>query len=74
MVLAIGIVVTTPSWWRGGEATMEEDHSLSVADATKKAMETHHRADHRHHPGAALGFRAAAFIPASRANCSGSSR
>ncbi|MBR0681044.1 multidrug efflux RND transporter permease subunit [Roseomonas eburnea] len=41
MVLAIGIVVDDAIVVvEAVEATMEEDHSLSVADATKKAMET----------------------------------
>ena len=42
---------------------MEEHPELTPAEATKKAMEPDHRADHRHHPGAALGLRADGLHP-----------
>ena len=64
MVLAIGIVVDDAIVVvESVEAVMEEHPELSVPDATKQAMGDDHRADHRHHPGAALGLRAAGLHP-----------
>ena len=59
LVLAIGIVVDDAIVViENVERVIEEEPDLSIPDATKKAMARNHRADHRHHPGAALGLRA----------------
>ena len=59
IVLAIGIVVDDAIVVvENVERVMEEHPELSPAEATKQAMARDHRADHRHHAGAALGVRA----------------
>ncbi len=59
LVLAIGIVVDDAIVViENVERVIEEEPELSIPEATKKAMERDHRADHRHHPGAAVGLRA----------------
>ena len=59
LVLAIGIVVDDAIVViENVERVIEEEPELSIPEATKKAMARDHRADHRHHPGAAVGVRA----------------
>ena len=64
IVLAIGIVVDDAIVVvENVERVMEEHPELSPAEATKRAMARDHRADHRHHAGAALGLRAGRLHP-----------
>ena len=64
LVLAIGIVVDDAIVViENVERVIEEEPDLSIPDATKKAMARNHRADHRHHPGAAVGVRAGGLHP-----------
>ena len=64
LVLAIGIVVDDAIVViENVERVIEENPDLSIPEATKKAMARDHRADHRHHPGAAVGVRAGRLHP-----------
>ena len=64
IVLAIGIVVDDAIVVvENVERVMEEHPELSPAEATKQAMARDHRADHRHHAGAAVGVRAGRLHP-----------
>ena len=76
MVLAIGIVVDDAIVVvENVEHMMEAHPELSVAEATKRAMGADHRADHRHHAGAAAACSCRwPSSPASPASCSASSR
>ena len=76
LVLAIGIVVDDAIVViENVERVIEEKPDLSIPEATKKAMARDHRADHRHHPGAACRSSCRSpSSPASAASCSASSR
>ena len=55
---------TTPSWWsRASRRVMEEHPELTPAGGDEEGDGRDHRADHRHHAGAALGLRAARLHP-----------
>ena len=59
LVLAIGIVVDDAIVVvEAVEAQLEKDPTISPAEAARRAMSADHRADHRHHAGAAVGVRA----------------
>ena len=59
LVLAIGIVVDDAIVVvEAVEHILEHEPDLTPAEATEKAMSQVSGADHRHHPGAALGVRA----------------
>ncbi len=59
IVLAIGIVVDDAIVVvENVERVMEEHPELSPAEASKRAMERNHRADHRDHAGSAVSLRA----------------
>ena len=59
LVLAIGIVVDDAIVViENVERVIEEEPDLSIPDGDQEGDGRDHRADHRHHPGAALGVRA----------------
>ena len=64
MVLAIGIVVDDAIVVvENVERVLEEEPELTPADGDDEGDEPDHRADHRHHPGAAVGVRAGRLHP-----------
>ena len=75
LVLAIGIVVDDAIVVvENVERVMEEHPEMAPHEATRGDA-ADHRADHRHHPGAAVGVRADRLHPRHlRRSCSASSR